>query len=214
MVDLDLFETDDAVLEELHRDGRAVICYFSAGSLEDWRDDVDDLPAERVGAVLDGWEDERWVDIRSDAVREWVEARLDHAVDRGCDGVEPDNVDAFANPSGFDLTAADQLDFNRFVAEAAHARGLSVGLKNDLDQIEALVDHFDWALNEECVAYRECDRLTPFTDAHKAVFHTEYVNRWDNAADKVDRVCGREGLSTLVKTWDLGPEWMGCGTDG
>ena len=31
--------------------------------------------------------------------------------------------------------AADQLRFNRFLAAAAHARGLSIGLKNDLDQV-------------------------------------------------------------------------------
>ena len=38
---------------------------------------------------------------------------------------------------GFPLTAADQLRFNRFLAAAAHARGLSIGLKNDLDQVAA-----------------------------------------------------------------------------
>ena len=32
----------------------------------------------------------------------------------GCDGVEPDNVDGYVNDTGFDLTAGDQLDFNRF----------------------------------------------------------------------------------------------------
>jgi len=59
--------------------------------------------------------------------------------------------------------------YNRKIAEWAHARNLSVGLKNDLDQIEDLVDDFDWALNEECFAYAECDLLLPFVEKNKAV---------------------------------------------
>ena len=42
----------------------------------------------------------------------------------------------------FSLTAADQLDYNRFLAEQAHQRGLAIGLKNDLDQVASLVDLF------------------------------------------------------------------------
>ncbi len=43
MYDIDLFDTPQAVIETLHQDGRTVICYFSAGSYEDWRPD-DSLP--------------------------------------------------------------------------------------------------------------------------------------------------------------------------
>ena len=57
-------------------------------------------------------------------------ARLDLAQQRGCDGVEPDNVQSYDDDTGFELTAADQLAFNRRVADEAHARGLAVGLKN------------------------------------------------------------------------------------
>ena len=74
-------------------------------------------------------------------------------------------MDAYANDSGFPLRAADQLRFNRFLARAAHARGLSIGLKNDLDQVKALEPAFDWALNEQCFQYEECERLRPFTAA-------------------------------------------------
>jgi len=47
-------------------------------------------------------------------------------------------------------------------------------LKNDLEQIPALVDDFDWALNEQCVQYNECDLLVPFAQAGKSVFGVEY----------------------------------------
>jgi len=83
-------------------------------------------------------------------------------------------VDAYTNKSGFPLTYQNQLDFNRWLASEAHARYLSIGLKNDIDQIPDLVGNFDWALNEQCYEFDECDTLQPFVAAHKAVFGAEY----------------------------------------
>ena len=57
----------------------------------------------------------------------------------------------------------------------AHARSLSVGLKNDVDQIPSLVSYFDWALNEECVQYNECNKYQPFFDAGKVVMSSLYI---------------------------------------
>jgi hypothetical protein len=175
MYDVDLFDTPAATVKELHRLGRKAICYISAGTREDWRPDAARFPAAVVGARLEGWTGERWLDIRRiDLIGPIIEARLDLCRDKGFDGVEPDNIDGYANRSGFPLAAADQLRFNKWIAAAAHARGLSVGLKNDLDQTEDLVADFDWALNEQCFEYKECDRLAPFTKAGKAVFVVEY----------------------------------------
>ena len=103
-----------------------------------------------------------------------MEARLDLCRDKGFDGVEADNVDGYVNNTGFPLTAEDQLIFNTFLADAAHARGLSIGLKNDVEQAAVLEPLFDWAINEECVRFRECELLLPFIEAGKAVFHVEY----------------------------------------
>jgi hypothetical protein len=50
------------------------------------------------------------------------------------------------------ISSAESVSSRR----AAHARGLSVGLKNDLEQVKALVADFDWALNERCFRYNEC----------------------------------------------------------
>ncbi len=168
-------DAPQGIINQLHADGRTVICYFSAGSWEDWRDDAADFPASLLGKPLDGWPDEKWLDIRQlDALGPLMQARLDVAVQKQCDGVEPDNVDGYRNDSGFPLTGADQLVYNRWLAQQAHSRGLSIGLKNDLDQIPQLVDDFDWALNEQCFEYDECDMLTPFVTAGKAVFGVEY----------------------------------------
>jgi len=129
-------------------------------------------------------------------------------VTRGCDGVEPDNVDAYANASGFPLTAADQLDFNRFLATEAHARGLSVGLKNDLGQVTALVADFDWALDEECFRYSECGTLQPFIDAGKAVFQVEYGDM--ALATTVCPQANALDFDTLIKNLDLDAWRIAC----
>lgn len=211
MYDIDLFNATDAELAALS--GRTVICYFSAGTWEAWRGDADDIPADALGDTLEDWEDERWLDVTNDGVRQVMLDRLDLAVSRGCDGVEPDNVDGYANQNGVGLNATEQLEYNRFIADAAHERGLSVGLKNDVDQLEDLLPWFDWALNEECATYGECDRYRAFTQAGRAVFHVEYIDAWSNTAAETTaaRVCGvGPDLNTLIKTWDLGPERLAC----
>jgi hypothetical protein len=201
------------VIDELRAKGRTVICYFSAGSRENYRPDAGSfLPAD-YGNPLDGWPDENWLDVRSANVRTIMKARLDLAVGKHCHGVEPDNVDGYANDSGFPLTAADQLDFNRFIAKEAHARGLSVGLKNTLELAVELLPDFDWALNEECLAYSECSTLAPFISAQKAVFHVEYVDQISQGAAKQSAVCGDptiQGFSSLIKTLDLDAWRLAC----
>ena len=208
MYDIDLVEAPQEIIDQLHADGRIVICYFSAGSRETFRPDADDFPADAVGKPLDGWPGERWVDVRDPTIRAIMETRLDLAVTKHCDGVEPDNVEGYSNPSGFPLTAADQIDFNRFLATAAHARGLSVGLKNDVEQVAALEPDFDWSLDEECVRYDECTGLAPFTDAGKAVFHVEY-----GGPDKAATVCPATApldFSTLIKHLSLTAWRIAC----
>jgi hypothetical protein len=175
MYDIDLFDTSAATVARLHHRGRHVVCYLDAGSYEPDRPDAASFPAAVLGAGVEGWPGERWLDIRRlDVLGPILKRRLDLCRHKGFDGVEPDNVDAYANDSGFPLSAADQLRFNRYVAATAHARGLSVGLKNDLDQVAALQPDFDWALNEQCFQYHECGALRPFARAHKAVFVAEY----------------------------------------
>jgi hypothetical protein len=208
--DVDLFTTTDTELATLRADGRKVICYFSAGSWEALRPDAAEFPAAANGNPLDPpFQDELWLDIRNPEVRTVMRRRLDLAATRGCDAVEPDNVDGYRNDTGFDLTAADQLDYNRFIAAEAHSRGLSVGLKNDVDQLTELEPYFDWALNEECFTYNECAQYRDnFLAANKAVFHAEYVN--GNRLGEVCAVTERLGLSTLIKNIELDAFALSC----
>jgi hypothetical protein len=176
LFNIDAVETPARVVAALRARGRRVICYMSAGSVERWRPDASDFPAAVRGRTLEGWPDERWLDVRRlDLLAPIIERRLDGCRAKRFDGVEFDNVDAYANASGFPLRARHQLEFNRYLARAAHARGLSAGLKNDLDQVEALEPDFDWALVEECFEHDECERTRAFLRAGKAVFVAEYA---------------------------------------
>jgi len=207
MYDIDLFETPPEGIEQLHEAGRIVICYFSAGSWENWRPDAGEFASELLGKPLPGWPGERWLDIRQlELLAPLIIARLDLAVEKGCDGVEPDNVDGYQNNSGFPLKYADQLNYNRWLAAEAHARGLSIGLKNDLEQIPDLLDNFDWALNEECFYYDECDLLLPFIAAGKAVFGVEYELE---AADFCPQSNAMD-FSFLQKHWELDAWRIDC----
>lgn len=175
MFNLDLFDTSPAIIEALHQRGVFVMCYFSAGSYEAWRPDASRFPPETLGKDMEGWPGERWLDIRRiDLLAPIMEARLDSAVQKGCDGVDPDNVNGYANDTGFPLTAEDQLTYNIYLSSAARQRGLGIGLKNDLEQVVELVTYFDWIVNEECFTYGECALLTPFLEAGKPVFVIEY----------------------------------------
>lgn len=209
--DVDLFDAPDADLATLRNQGKFVVCYFSAGSSEDWRPDYKQFKASDKGNKLDPkWEGENWLDTRSANVRNIMKARLDKAKSRGCDGVEPDNVDGYSNNPGFNgaLNKTTQLDYNRFLANEAHARGLKVALKNDVAQLKDLEPSFDFAVNEEChdPNYNECGGYTVFTSKGKPVFNAEYKKLWRDDANARAKMCAKarsENIRTLVLPIDL-----------
>jgi len=172
---LDLFDTSASVIAGLQSRGKHVICYFSAGSYENWRPDAGKFPASVLGRDLDGWAGEKWLDVgQLNTLIPIMKARMQLAATKGCDAVDPDNVDGYSNNSGFTLSYTDQLAYNIALAQEAHKLGLAVSLKNDLDQIKDLVNYFDFAVNEECFQYNECSMLKPFIDSGKPVLGIEY----------------------------------------
>jgi len=197
---LDLFETDPAVITQLHARGIFVMCYFSAGSYEDWRPDAGQFPLELLGDAMDDWDGETWLDIRRiDLLKPIIASRLDLAIQKGCDGVDPDNVDGYQNNTGFPLTATDQAAYNIFLSTQAHTRGLFIGLKNDLDQIPELLPFFDWVLSEQCFFYKECHLLMPFILADKPVFVIEYQLTPEEFCFQSRKL----NVNALQKKWEL-----------
>lgn len=170
---IDLFDNPKSVVQELKSKGKHVVAYFSAGSYEDWRPDADKFP-NNVKGRSNGWPGEKWLDIRSDVLYSIMRDRILLAKQNGYDAVDPDNVDGYDNRTGFKLTYNDQLNYNRMLSQLAHDNGLSIDLKNDLEQVKDLHPYFDFAINEQCQQYRECDLLEPFINSGKPVFHIEY----------------------------------------
>ncbi len=207
LYDIDLFDTDPQIIKDLHENGKKVICYFSAGSYEEWREDASLFPEKTLGNKLDGWDGERWLDIRDESLQSIMLWRLDLAKAKGCDAVEPDNVDGYTNNTGFSFHGNDQLKYNKFLVKEAHKRGLGIGLKNDLEQIKALEPFFDFAVNEQCHFYDECSYLQQFLDADKAVLNVEYdqtyVKNSNNARDKMCQQSNEMDISTLILPMNL-----------
>ena len=205
--DIDLFDTPADAIQKLHDRGVKVICYFSAGTFENWRPDAKQFPKKVIGKRLEDWPNEWWLDItKKDALAPIMTARLDLARAKQCDAVEPDNVDGYANDSGFQVSSAEQSRYNRWLADLAHTRGLAVGLKNDTDQIPDLINNFDFAVNEQCFEYKECDKLLPFTEANKAVFGVEYKLKPEQFCAEAKRL----RLSWLKMDLELAGGRIGC----
>jgi hypothetical protein len=172
--DVDGFDTPKTFITRLHAQRRYAICYLDAGTFEDWRPDRGRFSVSLLGQG-NGWHGERWLDIRKrDALLPIMRARARMCRRKGFDAVEWDNIDGFANHTGFPITARDQLAYNRRLAAVAHRAGLAVGLKNELGQVKRLVRRFDFSIVEQCFEFRECARLRPFLRANKPVLEVEY----------------------------------------
>ena len=191
--DIDGANATAATVAAIHAKGAKAICYIETGSWESYRSDAGAYPASVLGKTMGGYPDEKYVDIRQIAIlRPILDARLDMCKAKGFDAVEPDIDDSFvdvgANAIGFPVTYADQLAFNKMVADDAHTRGLAIALKNGVfgnnpsqfvNDMEAMVD---FAVEESCEAGGHvCGVLQVFTNHGKAVFHTEYLDEYSGA---------------------------------
>ncbi|KAJ3050720.1 hypothetical protein HK097_008269 [Rhizophlyctis rosea] len=208
VMNVDLFDITASQVSKMHSMGVKVVCYFSAGSYEDWRPDVKDFPSDIRAASYDGWEGEWWLDLKGwesanggdSVLKSIMGKRIKMAKDKKCDAVDPDNVDSYTNNVG--NTAAQQLNYNKWLAATAHSHGLAISLKNDPGQIKELLPHFDFAVTEECVEDNMCEEWNPFVAANKPVFAISYSGS-----------CGKlNGLKQngLLKNLDLDEQAKDC----
>ena len=199
---------DTAAVNAIHAMGAKALCYLDAGTWENWRPDADQFPASVLGRK-NGWPGELWLDIRQTGILlPIMQARVQKCVQAGFDGVEWDNVDGYSNRTGFPLTASDQIDYNANLANMAHQAGLTVALKNDVEQLGTLAPYFDYAVNEQCEQYSECGGYTTYyISAGKAVFQVEYklsTSKFCPPANSANR-------NAITKTFDLfDTPWTPC----
>ncbi|KAN0122979.1 Glycoside hydrolase superfamily [Hyaloscypha variabilis] len=209
--DIDLFENPNSTIASLHALNRSVICYFSAGSYETFRPDSNQFQPSDYAKPLDGWPGEYWLNTNSSNVRNIMTERLKLAASKGCDGVDPDNIDGYENDTGLDLTTLDAIDYLKFLAIGAHSLNMSLGLKNAAEIMNQTIDIMQWAVNEQCEKYQECGVFQPFIRAGKPVFHIEYPNSApDVSTSSKAEICTdrtAHGFSTILKDMDL-DEWL------
>lgn len=168
--DIDLWDNTAETVGKLHASGKKVICYFSAGTSEDWRSDFKDIRPQDMGANLPLWKGERWLDIRQQDVWKVMQKRIELASRRGCDAIDPDNigtyfllsylinvkltyaVDVYDNEKGGGfrrpLTKFDSIIYFRKLAREAKRYGMSIGLKNSADILESVAGDIQFAVNE------------------------------------------------------------------
>lgn len=189
--DIDI-DNDASVVAALHAQGKKVICYMETGFWENYRSDSGTFPASVLGKSLEPpFNDERYVDVsQTSVVLPIMQKRLDTCKQKGFDAIEPDGdamlFDAGGSTAkgadvgtGHTITYQQLLDYDKLIAQEAHKRGLSIGLKNggsaDSDQFaKDMQPSTDWALEEECGVYDGCGALKSFVDNKKAIFATEY----------------------------------------
>lgn len=199
-VEIDGAESTADIVSGLHGRGLRVACYVSAGTAEAYRGDVARIPASVIGRPLDEWHDERWLDVRRVALLAPVmQARIDDCARKGFDAIEFDNVDGWTHDSGFPIGRSDSLRYLRWLIRQGHAAGLAVGLKNALGLVPALAHRVDWALNEQCAEYDECDRYAPLVRLGTPVFVLEY----EGSKKELCAVTARAGLIAQLKHLNL-----------
>ncbi|CVK85367.1 related to endo alpha-1,4 polygalactosaminidase precusor [Fusarium proliferatum] len=213
--DMDLFENSKSTITAMQKGGKKVICYFSAGSWENWRKDKDSFPKKDLGKVMDDWPDERWVNISSVAVRAIMAQRIKLAAEKGCDAIDPDNMDGYQNDNGLGLTEEDTISYVKFLSAEAAKYNMVMGMKNGGDVTEEVLPYVAFCINESCIQYSECDLYQPYIDAGKPVFNIEYPKGAPKvkAKDK-KKICstsgaaeGSDDFSKVIKKMNL-DKWV------
>eukprot|EP00833_Pecoramyces_ruminatium_P011232 jgi/Orpsp1_1/1185264/evm.model.c7180000092983.1 len=211
VLDIDLFDNDASTIAALKEDGHHIICYFSVGTYEDWRPDAEEYlkVEDLVKEPMENWEDEYYVDITNPLLKPIISARFDLAKEKGCDAVECDNMDIYTVDSikkwKVPITISDQISFDLWLSNEAHSRGLSIAMKNDVENLVALVNYFDFAINEECYDYNECKNYKDtFIKNNKAVFAAAYGDHCDkDFIKKLTEQTYGLGLSVIIKEEDM-----------
>eukprot|EP00833_Pecoramyces_ruminatium_P001041 jgi/Orpsp1_1/1175073/evm.model.c7180000052528.1 len=203
VIDVDLYGVTKEIITKMHNNGKKVICYFSAGTYEVARKEAEGMLKVKnlVRNKMEGW-NEYWLDFRVEEIKAFMSERLDIAKSKGCDGIEFDNVDTVYNVNWSDaLTVEDQLKYDKWLANEAHSRNMAAGFKNSIELLEDLKGIFDFAINEECNEYGECDDYSVFLNNNLAVFVALYGYTTDKSF--METVCketkGLDGLSIIIK---------------
>lgn len=119
--------------------------------------------------------------------------RIRLAKRKGCDAIDPDNVDVATNDNGKNLTQTDAITFIKKIANESHRLRMAFGLKNAQDTLMQVINVTDFAVNEQCAqeeaGVEGCASYGNFTKLGRPVYHIEYTNYTTNLATKDLNLC-------------------------
>ncbi|TIA32691.1 endo alpha-1,4 polygalactosaminidase [Aureobasidium pullulans] len=207
--DIDMYGNTALTIQQMHLQGIKVICYFSAGSWESYRPDAGMFPPQDIGNDLSGWPGEKWLNTDSKAVRDIMANRIKLAADKGCDAVDPDNMDGFETNTGFPLNAGTALNYLSFLSLTAASHNMAIGLKNAGSIAKNATCMVEFSIIESCITNNECAIYNNFIAAGKPVFQIEYPAGAPGkvSAENLAKSCkinGNVGYSEVIKGKDLG----------
>jgi hypothetical protein len=204
------------VVTALHAAGKYSICYVEAGAFQNgFPDDRDFARADYGGRTsrhqMQGYPGEWWFNLagfrhyvpgRSSSltgaarnIAAGLARRIHWCAVEGQDALEPDDLDGYTNRSqsgarggGWNLTRADSLGFERWLAHTAHADGLAIFQKNDPANAPADSRVYDGMIIEECNHYDDpCSGPggdgTPYLEKGKPVLDAEYTEDGESTGD-------------------------------
>ncbi len=217
--DVDIYnidiDTPQYVIDRLKARGVKLICYFSVGTVEEFRADAKNFPTQVIGEPYPGYEDERWLDLSNYLkFANVMRSRLDRCATKGFDGIEGDNVDAFnqniADNEGvvrkgtsFGITQQHSLDYVLWLAAESHKRGLAFGLKNAESIAAKVVNQVDWMITENCVVDHWCAEAAVFVKHNKPVLMAEYIDYLSDFSLACDQA-RKFGFSAIYRDTGLG----------
>ena len=121
------YTASQASINAAKASGAKVMCYISAGSAENWRDDFRQFPKSVIGNAYEGWPGEWWLDTRNiKALAPIMRARIAACAEKGFDVLDPDNINGYENDTGFNITRQQSVVYIEWLANLAHEYGLSL----------------------------------------------------------------------------------------
>ena len=193
LLDIDGFNISASKVGQLNAQGVYTVCYLDVGSYEPGRPDSSQYPAYLKVQQDPNWPAEYFLDVTDvfkpgSVLATILNNRFKMCKDKGFSAIEPDNLQNDENVTGGRITLQQQIDFNGWVADQAHAYGLAVFQKNGPDKIllrdrtgKMMVEKFDGILNEECQQFGECAPLSEYVKRGKLALNTEYSATLDCA---------------------------------
>ncbi|CZR50353.1 uncharacterized protein PAC_00225 [Phialocephala subalpina] len=188
--DIDLFQNTKYDVAELHRRGIYVICYFSAGTWEPLRDDLDNFNRTAPGLHYDDpsghFKEEQWFNTTDPVVRDGMAKRILRVKNMGCDAVDPDNVDTYDNETGFNAKPENvetdkqtSIDYISFLSNITHKASMQMSLKNAPEIVDYVIHMVDFQVNENCANSTQCWKFRKFIADGRPLFEIEYPTYLD-----------------------------------